>query len=327
MTTTDTEATSEILVVTPDALEIRQHRFWRAPRRGDQPVPAKQAKPRRPLSQGTVGVLWTLLSLGLLAVWFVSYAVLFSDIEQGAAQRQLYAEFREQLANATAPLGGPIERGSPVALMQAPTLGLTDQIVVEGTAAAQTALGPGHRSNTPLPGQVGVSVLYGRGVSFGAPFAQLGDQYKGEQITMTTAQGEFVYSVTDVRRAGDPLPKLLADGQSRLTLVSVETSGVFQGFAADSTVYLDATLIGKTVDSPAGRPTAVAVGEEIMAGDKTALMPLVLWLQALLVVSVAVVWARVRWGGWQTWVVGVPVVVAVLWGTTGTVFLLLPNLL
>jgi len=44
-------------------------------------------------------------------------------------------------------------------------------------------------------------------------------------------------------------------------------------------------------------------------------------------VVIATVWARLRWGPWQTWVVAVPLVVALLWGATNSAFALLPNLL
>ena len=301
---------------------------------GEEAQSAKAIKPkqREPLPPGTMTLLWTLLTIGLLAIWVVSYAVLFSDIQQTAQQRQLYADFREQLAQgdgglAVAPIGGTIDLGAPVAVMKAPTLGLDNEIVVEGTASSQTKLGPGHRPDTALPGQEGVSVLYGRGVTFGAPFARLGQQVEGSVITLTTGQGTFEYQVDDVRRAGDPVPAPVEAGESRLILVSVDSGGALRGLTADSTVFLDASLVGKTVAAPPGRPTAIAPNQEVMAIDKTALVPLVFWLQGLLIAAVLLVWARVRWGNWQTWVVAVPVILALLWGTTSSAFTLLPNLL
>ena len=53
------------------------------------------------------------------------------------------------------------------------------------------------------------------------------------------------------------------------------------GLTADSTVFLDASLVGKTVAAPPGRPTAIAPNQEVMAIDKTALVPLVFWLQGV----------------------------------------------
>lgn len=319
MTVTDT--TAEIAVVRDDTVSDRRTPWPSGRHRVKQPKPA-----RAPLPAGTIAVLWVLTSIGLIAVWFVAYALLFSSVQQAASQRQLYAEFREQLALATAPLGGVITPGSPVAVMQAPDLGLTDQIVVEGTTSSVLRVGPGHRRNTPLPGQAGVCVLYGRSVAFGSPFAGADQLAAGTNIDIVTGQGQFTYEVDGVRRSGDLLPEPLAEGESRLTLV-VGDSAFMPGLTAKSAYYVDATMIGKTVDAPVGRPTTIAADEDVLAGDKSGLVPLVLWLQALLLAALALVWARVRWGGWQTWVVGLPVVLGLLWGITSSAFVLLPNLL
>ncbi len=64
-----------------------------------------------------------------------------------------------------------------------------------------------------------------------------------------------------------------------------------------------------------------------MQGDTGALNDVVLWLELLLVLCVAVVWMRSRWGGWQVWLVGTPVLLATLWILTETSARLLPNLL
>jgi sortase A len=39
------------------------------------------------------------------------------------------------------------------------------------------------------------------------------------------------------------------------------------------------------------------------------------------------VWSRVRWGRWQTWLLGGPLLLAALWGVSTTAIQLLPNLL
>jgi sortase A len=53
----------------------------------------------------------------------------------------------------------------------------------------------------------------------------------------------------------------------------------------------------------------------------------VLWLQGLVLVSVAMVWAWSRWGHWQTWLVGISLLLGVLWGLSEATMRLLPNLL
>ena len=64
-----------------------------------------------------------------------------------------------------------------------------------------------------------------------------------------------------------------------------------------------------------------------MAEDQTAVLPTILWLQLLLVSLVAIVWSTTRWGVLQTWIVGLPLVLAALWGLSSSAAQLLPNLM
>ena len=282
---------------------------------------------RRGMSANTATVLWILLVVGVLALWVVAYARLLSGVEMEADQRGLYNTFREELALATAPVGGTIEPGAPVAVIDAPEAGIDSLVVVEGTSSEFMRSGPGHRRNSPLPGQAGSSVIYGRAVTFGGPFGSISQLQAGDSVAVTTGLGEFTYEVEGVRRPGDPLPVPLEEGESRLILVSSEGAGYLDGWAAQTPVYVDAVLEGDVVDTPTGRLTQVSPAEEAMATSTASLMALVLWLQLLLVVVVAWVWASRRWTVWQTWLVAVPVFMATLWGATSAAFGLLPNLL
>jgi len=284
--------------------------------------------PRRPpLTVGRGSTAWVLATISLLCLWFVAYAVLLTPIQESHDQSALYDTFRQQLALETAPLGGDIAPGSPVALLSAPALGVIDVVVVEGTASGDLMAGPGHRRDTVLPGQAGVSVLYGRQTLFGGPFAHIGTARPGDAITVTTGQGVFIYTVTAVRHAGDTVPAPLTSGHGRLTLVSAEGTGRVGTVAPDRVVYVDAALKGDGQPTLAGRPTAVPMAERAMQGDPSALLPLSLALPLLIGAVVFVTWARARWGGWQTWLVGAPLVLACLWAVSQTAVQLLPNLL
>lgn len=282
---------------------------------------------RRRLTANTALVLWIVLTVGILALWLVSYARVFSGIEENATQRGLHDMFREQLAAATAPVGSEITPGVPVALIDSPAARIHEAIVVEGTSSEVMRSGPGHRRNSALPGQAGSSVVYGRSVTFGGPFGRIAELIPGDSISVTTGQGDFDYTVEAVRRPGDPLPAPLQEGESRLILVSSESTGYFKGWAAQTPVYVDALLDGKVAETPPGRLVSAGITEDAMATSAASLMPLVLWLQLLLVVAVAWVWAARRWNTWQAWLVTVPVFVSALWGTTSAAFGLLPNLL
>jgi hypothetical protein len=54
---------------------------------------------------------------------------------------------------------------------------------------------------------------------------------------------------------------------------------------------------------------------------------MIFWLQGLLLAALGTVWACRRWGAWQTWIVAVPAILALLWGATSSAALLLPNLM
>jgi len=271
--------------------------------------------------------LWVgLIAAGLVA-WTVVYAFGVSALQERHDQSVLYSKLREELSAATAPLGGVIEPGSPVALISMPSAGLRDVVVVEGTAAGDLTAGPGHRRDTPLPGQAGASLIFGRSTFFGGPFGDIPSAHPGDRITVVTGQGVAHYLVRDVRRAGDPYPPPVAAGKGRLILATAAGSGWRSGWASNGAVYVDADLQGSTFPTPSGRPSAVPKSEQPMQGDPAALYSLVFWLPLLGFAGAAVLWVRQRWGAWQTWVVGAPVVLALTWAVTQDVVRLLPNLL
>jgi sortase A len=137
-----------------------------------------------------------------------------------------------------------------------------------------------------------------------------------------TGEGTYTFRVEAVRRPGSLLT-VLDPGAARLTLVTSEaTKG-----GARQAIYVDTILKdGKAQPASTGRPTSIPLAEKQMSGDRGALVSVVIWLQGLVVVLVAIVWARARWGLTPTLLVGVPVVLAAVWGVTEAMTQLLPNL-
>jgi sortase A len=268
-------------------------------------------------------IMWSLCALSLLAIWLVAYAFLFSEFQESHAQHNLYGEFRLQLAAGVAPLAAPIHNGRPVALLDAPKAGMHDVVVVQGTSPADLETGPGHRIDSVLPGQAGTSVIFGRDVTFGGPFRHLASFSRGDSITVTTGQGKAAYIVDDVRVAGDPYPAALASGASRLVLESSVGGGYRSEWAPTQSIYVDADL---TSPFPAGQIGPTVQAQRAMAADKSALLPLVLWLQLFVLADIGFIWARSRWGVAQAWLVGTPVLFALAWLVTSAAALLLPNL-
>lgn len=268
-----------------------------------------------------------LLLLSVLLLDFVAYLLLVGPMRYERGQDLLYAQAREELAEISMPTSGDIELGRPVAVLEIPGLRLT-QVVVEGTAGTQLAAAPGHVRTSSLPGQAGVSVVMGRAVTSGGPFREISALQEGDEITATTGQGRFVYRVDRVRRDGDPNPLAVEAGRGRLVLVTSEAEGFFGlPLRASRSIYVDASLIDQAAPSGA-RPTTLLPEEKAMRHDPTGLVPLVLWLQVLLAAVVAAVWAVLRWGRWETWLVGVPVLLATSWQVfEHAAVVLMPNLL
>jgi sortase A len=274
----------------------------------------------------TVSVVSSAFAMvAIVSLWFVLQALVLSGFSQARDQHLLYDEFRHELAAATAPTGPVVPPGDPVALVQVPHLGLS-QVVVEGTASGDLLAGPGHRRDTVLPGQKGISLVYGRAGTYGAPFRHLSDLVKGDQIIAQTGQGRTVFTVDGVRRAGDLLPPPPTGDQARLTLVTAEGTGPLAGLRARNAVYVDATA-AKGQPFPTGRPTALPPSERAMSGESAALPMLVLALGLLLGLTLAVSSARRRWSAALVWVVASPVAIALSWFTTDVVMRLLPNLM
>jgi sortase A len=275
------------------------------------------------MQASVLAVIWICAAIGGLAVWVIGYAYALSGIQEASAQHALYAQLRTEIAQGIAPIGGRIALGKPVALLRIPQAGV-DDVVLEGTTSGVLELGPGLEANTPLPGQAGVSVIYGRQSLFGGPFRHLSLLSPGNVVQVTTGAGAFNYRVIDVRYSGGRYPPAVQPGEGRLTLI---TTTSLRSAIPNEFLYVDADLIGKPVVTPSGQPTEIPLNQEPMHGDDSVLFVLVLWLQLLVVVVIAAVWVGSRWAVWQTWLVAAPVVLAVLWVISEVAFQLVPNLL
>jgi sortase A len=280
--------------------------------------------------------------LGIVAVLALSFLIeltLLGNLRHDRDQARLAELFRYELAQASgfpsAPVGPlddtgkPLAAGVPVAILEIPRLGLRE-IVVEGTSSGTLMSGPGHRRDTPLPGQVGTSVITGRRATYGRPFGSIDQLRAGDPITVTTGQGKHSFKVLDVRHAGDPLPPALTSGQGRLTLVTTDVppDAFLSAFQPIDVLRVDAALVSAAQSRPAQLPSqALPPADALLAGDTSALLNVVGWAILLVAAAVATVWVRYRTGLWQAWVIGLPVLVALGLTASDELATLLPNLL
>ncbi len=278
-------------------------------------------------SWGLIGISLTILSVLFLAFFFDM--TVLSGFRQARDQKVEYATYRYSLANSTAPVGqldatgNLYPWGTPVAYLSIPSLQLK-QVVGEGTTASVLMSGPGHRRDTPFPGQPGISMIFGRQASYGGPFRNIHTLKRGASILVTTGQGVQHFKVIGVRKVGDISPALLS-GASRLVLVTAAG----QPYEPDGVLYVDAALVSPVQAYPPRPLNAAGLlpSEKAMAGESSAWLPLVLWGQLFLIAALVVAWATVRWGTWQAWLVGVPVLLVLGIAVADQIARLFPNLM
>ncbi|GAA4691905.1 sortase domain-containing protein [Phytohabitans rumicis] len=301
------------------------------------PRPAPAPQPQVRLALQVPGIALSILAA--LTLGFVVHLTLVSQLQYARNQQTAFSDFRAELARGTAPVGQTrveyadgaengrerlVDPGSAVAVLRIPAVGLRT-VVFEGTSGDVLRNGPGHRRDTVLPGQSGTSVVMGRRAAYGGPFLDLDLLLPGDAVIVTTGQGEHTYRVTGLRRPGDPAPPALAAGQGRLTLVTADGDP----FIPQDLLRVDADLVTPAQPAPARKFGAASLpgAEAAMAIDPGAWTPLMLWGQALLLATLAVTYLRNRWGGWQAWIVGAPVLGALGLAIADQAARLLPNLL
>ncbi|MEL4320236.1 class E sortase [Leifsonia sp. YIM 134122] len=303
------------------------------PPRGTPRPPKRPPRPPVEREAMTPGQLLARSSAAVLAALLLMFSIdllLLSHVQHLVTQQRLSDTFRAELAAGTAPVSEGdfndvlLADGDPVAILEIPTIGV-NEIVAEGTSSGVLTGGPGHRRDTVLPGQAGVSVLFGRAAAYGGPFSRIQQLAPGDEFTVRTGQGLAKFEVMGLRYAGDPTPPAPTRGESRLILQTARGPA----FVPTGIAYVDATLVGDA--EPAGaRQTSsqsLAPAQRALATDTSTVWALVFALQFLIVAEFASVWAFRRLGAQKTWIVFVPVLLLGGLYVGDQVVRLLPNLL
>lgn len=270
---------------------------------------------------GAVGRL--LVAAGVVLLLFVGYQLWGTGVQTRAAQDRLESTFESQLAEAGAsgtPGGGPaaeatlaaLQTGDPVARLQIPKIDV-DYIVLEGVDLGTLESGPGHFPETPLPGQPGNSAIAGHRATYDAPFNLLNEMVPGDEVIVTTVQGEFRYEVLPNPGAPEDPPgavygyrivnpdalEILDDkGDNRLTLM-----GCHPRYGSSQRIVVEARLVTGTAPStppPATATTAVATeGTELLRGEPGGWLPVIAWSAAVVAACAVVLLAAHRWRRWR----------------------------
>jgi len=297
----------------------RSPRRQRADRRTAAPRAPRTPRTRKPFEAtgATVVAIGLMVLTGLLAS-FGLYLFVGSGLAANRHQDVLYSQLEETLSQATVPVAGVIPVGTPLGIVDIPRIGM-EQVFVEGSASEQTITGPGLKPDSVLPGQEGVSLLVGRRATFGGPFRQLDQLEPGDRIVVTTGQGRFTY-VVDLVRTSDAPATEIEQVPARLTLITSDPA-----VTPSRSLMVTARLQGDAQPTSTGQTAAAddTPGE----GSSGRGVALLLWAQALLLVTVVVTWAALRFNVRAIWIGAVPVLLAILWNVYENLAVLLANTL
>jgi sortase A len=141
------------------------------------------------------------VTAGAIVLLFLSYLLwgtaLQASQHQHAFATQLQREWRTPHRDVTPAATFHLVTGEPFAFIRIPRFGRAWRFaIVQGTALAQLALGPGHVPGTALPGKIGNFAVAAHRVTAGNPFYHLDDLRPGDTVLIDTAAVTFVYQIT-----------------------------------------------------------------------------------------------------------------------------------
>ena len=140
-----------------------------------------------------VSGLLMLSDAGATLLWQEPVSYLLADRQQGQLEEALASPKQLKRLNAREPLPG-----DSIGKIVLPTLDRS-LYMIEGTELEDLRKGPGHYSDTPLPGERGTVAIAGHRTTYGAPFRRVDDLGKGDKIRVEMPYGRFTYSVEKTR--------------------------------------------------------------------------------------------------------------------------------
>jgi sortase A len=284
------------------------------------------------------GVGRTLITAGVLILLFVVYQLWGTGIRTAQAQDRLDDAFEERLAAAeaffassstststtatttdpnsttttlrlpavTAPAIPPEllpARGDDAGRIVIPRIGI-DWTFVEGVGVRDLRQGPGHYPDSPFPGQAGNAAIAGHRTTYGAPFGDLDVLQPGDEIDITTLQGEFTYVVRETQIVAPSQVEVLdadhwdfdGDGVPEPNVLTL--TACHPKFSARERIVVGAELVGQPAPPSPTTTTTTVPGSDPepaepevrsldadLSGDRASAWPAIWWA-----VACALVW-------------------------------------
>lgn len=292
------------------------------------------------------GIGRTLITAGVLILLFVAYQLWGTGIHTARAQDGLETQFDEVVESPEAVTvrdqiealeGQPLPEdlllpappvGDPIALIEIPSIGVS-WFVVEGVGLQQLKDGPGHYPGTPFPGQAGNVAIAGHRTTYGAPFNRLDELGSGDEIRLTTAQGEFLYVYRETQIVNPSQTEVLDDsGDNRLTLTAchpkysarerIVVTAALQNPNPAPVIYEESTEATEELASA----TSIDAG---LSGENADNLPAILWGVACAAIWLAAYLVGRAWKRWPAYLVGLPIFLVALYAFFENFSRLLPS--
>lgn len=188
----------------------------------------------------TAGIV-ILADAGVTLAWKEPLSAVYGSMQQSQAQDELDAASErfldDRAANAITAKAGELERaerarrlagiyadqihdGEGIGRIGIPAIDL-DAVVIQGTETADLQKGPGHYPDSGLPGQGRTVAIAGHRTTYLAPFRNIADIARGDEISLKLPYGTFRYRVTKTDIV-DPTDVAVVDdvGSERLVLTA-----------------------------------------------------------------------------------------------------------
>ncbi len=284
----------------------------------------------------------TMITAGVLILLFVGYQLWGTGIRTAQAQDDLEDRFDQLLADAavvsttststssttsttidpasTTTSRLPVTTAPPLPPELLPIRGeVAGQLVieaigvdwffVEGVSVSDLKKGPGHYPESPMPGQAGNAAVAGHRTTYGAPFHRVDELEPGDEIRITTVQGQFTYEVRATEIVSPSQVEVLASDhwawENALTLTACHPK-----YSARERIIIGAELVGEPAPPPpepedddepvAVDPVEPAAFEGDLSGDRAGAGPAIAWGVAcgliwLLSWAIGKRWRRLKW--------------------------------
>jgi sortase A len=137
------------------------------------------------------------ITVGLVILLFVVYELWWTGFTTERDQHRLLNTLQQQWQDGVTVATPPF--GTGIAILRIPRFGLNYHfVIVQGTSTDDLIKGPGHYSNTAMPGQVGNFTVAGHRTTYLHPFYNLNELQVGDAIVIETRTRWLTYTVEDI---------------------------------------------------------------------------------------------------------------------------------